>query len=181
MTRQLACTTNNSRSYSKSRISRKKNVRARFKRFINGVVDILSAIAAWFYAACYTAFWLVVCALILAVTVVAWDTLIICGDPASSWGAGNAYEIFWFCLNFIKWSAIIAISVIAFFGGTRILGVVFKDAYAGAYEAEEPRANLYKALAIAFFLPTVVVNAVLENAEEYFGTLQLVDLIIERI
>lgn len=178
---QMACT-NVARNTNHSRTaSSKKSNRARIRKFVKGVVNLLQTAAAWLYAVCYGVFWLAVCALVLAGTVVAWDALIICGDPTSSWGAGNAYEIFWFCLNFIKWSAIIATSVVAFFGGTYILGVVFRDAYAGAYEAEEPRAKLYKALAIAFFLPTILVKAVLENAEEYFGTLQLVDLIIERI
>lgn len=180
MTR-LVCTTNNSRNYSKSRISRKENLRARFKRFLDGTVDILSAVAAWFYAVCYVAFWLTICALVLAGTVVAWDALIICGDPTSSWGPGSAYEIFWFCLNFIKWSVIIALSVVAFFGGTRILGVIFRDAYEGIYPINKTRAKVYMILAIMFFLPSVGLQAFIENAEEHFGTAQLVDLIVERI
>ena len=183
MTRNTACTAIDTRTqnYSNRSHSNKKSIRARVRKLMDCTVEVLSVAAAWLYAACYVVLGLLACALVIAGFVVAWDVLIMCGDPTASWGPGGAYEIFWFCLDFIKWSVIAALAALVFFGGTRVLGVIFRDAYEGVYPVNKIRAKGYMVLAIIFFLPSVVLQAFIENAEEHFGTAQLIDLIIERI
>ena len=140
----------------------------------------MSAAMAWLYAAFYVVVAIAACFLVLAALVIAWDVLIIVGDPTSSWGAGGAYQIFWFCVDFVKWAAIIGGSFLAFFGGTRIIGVILQDAYEGT-PADQKRHVAYMVGAIAFLLPSAILRAFLDNAEEHFGTLQLIDPILERI
>lgn len=159
---------------------RKKSFRAQIRSFCNGAMNVLSTAAAWLYLVCYVAFWLATCVVILASFIVMWDALIIMGDPTSTWGPGTAYEVFCISWQILKYAAITVGAFYAFFGGTYLIGIVFRDARAGV-PAKSRKSKVYTAMAIALLLPGSVLKAFTENAEDYWGTLQLIDLVMDRM
>ena len=158
--------------------ARNRSIRKTIRNFRKGALGVMSAAAAWLYAALYVVLGIAGCLLALAGIIVLLDVTILFGDPASTFGPG-AYETFMFCLTAIKWAAIIVGAVAAFFGVTYVIGLVFRDAYEGA--KSKVREGIYFVMTIIFMLPVALVQAFLENAKEYFGTLDLMDRFIDEI
>lgn len=152
--------------------------KAKVKEVKQNATRYISTFIAWLYLVCYALFWLTVMASMLASFIVVFDMAVML--EGGSWGPGSAYHVFWTSIHFLKWVAILAVSFFAFFGGTYLIGGILRDARRGV-PAKSKKSKVYMVFAIAFLLPGSLLRLFFENAEKYWGTLQVIDLVIDYI